>query len=173
MSKAVFCIARSQAHASTIVDALRGEGFSLQDVSVLYSDSGGRPAVEPHKGSKAPEGATAGASAGGAIGGTLGLLAGIGTLAIPGVGPFIAAGPIMATLSGVAIGSAIGGVAGALVGLGIPEVEAKVYEGKLRSGRAMVAVHVRDDNERDKAQAVFENCGGEDIDVAAEKRAEG
>ena len=170
MPNAVFCLARSQAHAGTIIDALRGEGFSLQDISVLYSDSGGRQVLEPEKATKAPEGATAGASAGGAIGGTLGLLVGMGSLAIPGIGAFIAAGPIMAALGGIAVGSAVGGIAGALVGLGIPEYEAKAYEGKLRSGRALISVHVRDDAERDRAQAVFENCGGEDIDVAAEKR---
>src|SRR6187200_3465263 len=131
-NKAVIGLVSSETQADNIVGQLQRAGFSTNDVSVLFADKAGTRDFAHEKNTKAPEGAVAGASAGGAVGGTLGLLAGIGALAIPGLGPFIAAGPIMAALSGAAAGATIGGVTGALVGLGFPEVEAKQYEGKLR-----------------------------------------
>src|SRR5256885_6587941 len=124
--KSVFCLARDEAQACSIVDQLKSAGFSNNDVSVLLPDKTGTRDFAHEKGTKAPEGAVTGASTGGVLGGVLGWLAGIGSLAIPGAGPFIAAGPIMATLSGAAAGAAVGGVAGGLIGLGMPEYEAKL-----------------------------------------------
>src|SRR5687768_11506221 len=141
MPKSVFCIARDEAQACRIVDSLKSNGFSDNDVSVLLSDKQGTRDFAHEKNTKAPEGATTGVATGGILGGTIGWLAGIGALAIPGIGPLIAAGPILAALSGAAIGAAVGGISGALVGMGIPEIEAKTYEGKLRSGNVLVAVH--------------------------------
>src|SRR6476619_6130719 len=132
MAKAVFCIAQSEAQATTIVDRLKGAGFSNNDISVLFPDKAGTKDFAHEQNTKAPEGAATGAGTGGVLGGVFGWLVGIGALAIPGLGPFIAAGPIMAALSGAAAGAAIGGITGARVGMGIPEIEAKHYEGKLR-----------------------------------------
>src|ERR1051325_8544752 len=126
-------------------------------------DTGGKHDFGHVKATKAPEGATTGATAGGVTGGVLGLLAGIGALAIPGVGPFIAAGPIMAALSGAALGATTGGLVGGLIGLGIPEIEAKRYEQKLRAGNYLVAVDARDSDEKDRAKEIFKNAGAEDI----------
>ena len=131
MKNAVIGIASTYDQAENIVGELKAQGFVTSDVSVLFPDKKGTREFAHDKGTKAPEGALAGAGAGGVIGGTIGLLAGIGALAIPGLGPFIAAGPIMATLSGAAAGATVGGVVGTLVGLGIPEYQAKVYEGRL------------------------------------------
>src|SRR3954453_6518792 len=128
-NKVVIGLVESQARAESVVNELRSAGFATNDVSVLFPDQAGTRDFAHEKNTKAPEGAVTGVGAGGVIGGTLGLLAGIGALAIPGVGPLIAAGPLMATLSGVATGAAVGGIAGGLIGLGIPEFEAKAYEG--------------------------------------------
>src|SRR5512138_1034560 len=117
----VFCLARDEGQASRIVDDLRAAGFSNNDISVLLPDKGSTREFAHEKGTKAPEGAVTGASTGGVLGGVLGWLVGVGALAIPGLGPFIAAGPIMAALSGAAIGAAAGGIVGSLVGMGIPE----------------------------------------------------
>src|SRR3954471_9093234 len=143
-NKAVLGLVSNHAQAETIVDDLRNSGFANNDISALFPDKSGTRDFAHEQNTKAPEGAVAGAGAGGAIGGTLGLLAGIGALAIPGLGPFIAAGPILAALSGAAAGATVGGIAGALIGLGIPEVEAKAYEGKIKGGSILVSVHVED-----------------------------
>ena len=132
MSKSVFGIATTLGQAERIVHQLQAQGFATSEISVLMPDTGGTRDVGHVKATKAPEGATTGAATGGATGGVIGLLAGIGALAIPGVGPLIAAGPIMAALSGAAVGAATGGVVGGLIGLGIPEIEAKRYEEKLK-----------------------------------------
>src|SRR5436190_19244 len=132
--KAVFCIATTDEQASRIVDNLKMAGFSNQDISVLFPDKTGTKDFAHQKQTKAPEGAVTGAGTGGVLGGAVGWLAGIGALAIPGLGPFIAAGPLMAALSGAAVGAAAGGLVGALVGMGIPEYEAKRYEGKIKQG---------------------------------------
>lgn len=158
----VFCIAKSYQQAEQIVTRLQTAGFPTDEISILLPDTEGRHDIGHVKASKAPEGATTGAAAGGVTGGVLGLLAGIGALAIPGVGPFIAAGPIMAALSGAAIGGTAGGVVGGLVGLGIPEIEAKRYEHKLKTGNYLIAVHADGDRE-DVAKEIFENAGAEDI----------
>src|SRR3954463_6718498 len=133
-NKSVFCLARDLDQASRIVEDLKMAGFSNNDISVLLPDKAGTRDFAHEKGTKAPEGAVTGAGTGGVLGGALGWLAGGGALAIPGLGPFIAAGPIMAALSGAAVGAATGGLIGALVGMGIPEYEAKRYEGRLREG---------------------------------------
>ena len=134
---AVFGIYKSISQAETAVDRIGLAGFSSNDISVLLPDNDSTKEFAHEKSTKAPEGATTGVTAGGAVGGALGLLAGIGALAIPGVGPLIAAGPIMAALSGGAIGAVGGGLTGALVGLGIPEYEAKRYEGKVKRGASL------------------------------------
>ena len=168
MSKAVFCIAKTQTQAEAIVDQLKMSGFSYDDISVLFPDKQGSKDFAHEHHTKAPEGAATGAGAGGVVGGTLGLLAGIGALAIPGVGPFIAAGPIMAALSGAAVGAAVGGITGALVGLGIPEFEAKRYEGKIRKGNILISVHTEDSNEASRAKEIFEQNNAEDISSTKE-----
>ena len=163
MARAVFCIAKSELQAIDIVDGLKASGFSSGDVSVLFPDKGTSRDFAHEQKTKAPEGAAAGAGTGGVLGGALGWLAGIGTLAIPGLGPFIAAGPIMGALSGAAAGAAVGGVAGALIGMGIPEHEAKLYEGKIRGGNILISVHTEDRGERQRAKEVFEGAGADSV----------
>src|SRR5262245_17989588 len=156
MSKAVVCIVQSDLAAQNIVDDLRTSGFSANDISVLFPDRTGTRDFAHEKGTKAPEGAATGATTGGVLGGAAGWLVGIGALAIPGVGPFIAAGPIMAALGGAAVGAAAGGITGALVGMGIPEYEAKQYEGKVRDGNILISVHTEDREEKNRAKEIFD-----------------
>lgn len=167
MSKSVICTVKSERMAEEVVDRLRGAGFSPNDVSVLFPDRENTRDFAHEKNTKAPEGAAAGAGAGGLLGGTLGWLAGIGALAIPGLGPFIAAGPIMAALGGLGVGAAVGGLTGALVGMGVPEYEAKIYEGKLKEGNILIAVHTDSSDERSRAKQIFEACGA-DVDTKSE-----
>ena len=170
MAKAVFCIAKSEEQATRIVNQLKEAGFSNDDVSVLLPDrAGSRDFAHEHH-TKAPEGAAAGAVAGGVMAGVFGWLMGIGTLAIPGVGPLIAAGPIMAALSGVAAGGAVGGLAGGLIGLGIPEYEAKQYEGKVKNGNILISVHTEDSKERSIAKQIFDRAHADDISYTGEAR---
>jgi outer membrane lipoprotein SlyB len=166
--KSVFCIATSRAQADQIVNQLKAGDFSNNDISVLFADKNTSRDFAHEKNTKAPEGALAGAGTGGVVGGTLGWIAGIGALAIPGVGPFIAAGPIMAALSGVAIGAAIGGIAGGLIGLGIPEIEAKRYEGKIKKGNILISVHTDNSEQISRAKVIFTNCGAQDICTTGE-----
>lgn len=168
MSTAVFCIAPSQFIANDIVGRLKSAGIRDNDISVLFPDKSNTRDFAHEKNTKAPEVATAGAGAGGVIGGTLGLLAGIGMLAIPGVGPFIAAGPIMAALSGIAIGATVGGIAGALIGMGIPEMEAKLYEGKVKNGNILISVHAETSAQVSTAKGVFKDSGATDISSGSE-----
>jgi hypothetical protein len=170
MAKAVFCIARSEAQAINIVERLKAAGFSSNDISVLFPDKAGTKDFAHEQHTKAPEGAAAGAGTGGLLGGALGWLVGIGALAIPGLGPFIAAGPIMAALSGAAAGAALGGLTGALIGMGIPEYEAKRYEGKVKEGNVLISVHAEDSTERNRAKTIFEDAGAEDISYTEEAR---
>ena len=164
MSKSsVFGIVKSHSQAEQIVERLQSAGFPSSEISVLLPDNQGKHDIGHVKATKAPEGATTGATAGGVTGGVLGLLAGIGALAIPGVGPLIAAGPIMAALSGAAIGGTAGGVVGGLIGLGIPEIEAKRYEEKLKAGNYLIAVHTHDGDQEDRAKEIFKNADAEDI----------
>ena len=169
--QAVLCIANSEDQADRIVTDLRSAGFSDGDISVLFPDKKGTRDFAHEKGTKMPEGAATGAATGGAVGGTLGLLAGIGALAIPGLGPFIAAGPIMAALGGAAAGATAGGLTGALVGLGIPEYEAKQYESKVKGGNILISVHTDDGDERSRAKEIYARHHAGDIAAAAEKRA--
>jgi hypothetical protein len=168
MAKAVFGIANTYAQAEIIVDSLKAAGFSQNDISVLLPDKDGTRDFAHEKNTKAPEGAATGAGTGGVLGGVLGWLVGIGSLAIPGVGPFVAAGPIMAALGGAAVGTAVGGLTGALIGLGIPEYEAKLYEGKLRQGNILISVHSENSKETDRAEAVLKRANAQDISSATE-----
>ncbi len=170
MAKAVFCIAKSEEQATNIVNQLKEAGFSNDDVSVLLPDrAGSRDFAHEHH-TKAPEGAATGAIAGGVMAGVLGWLVGIGSLAIPGVGPLIAAGPILAALSGAAAGGAVGGLAGGLVGLGIPEYEAKQFEGKVKNGNILISVHTEDSKERSVAKQIFDDAHADDISYSGEAR---
>jgi hypothetical protein len=171
MAKAIFCIATTYEQAESIVDNLKRSGFANNNISVLLPDNEGTRDFAHEKNTKAPEGAATGAGTGGVVGGVLGWLAGIGSLAIPGIGPFVAAGPIMAALGGAAVGATVGGLTGALVGLGIPEYEAKQYEGKLRQGNILISVHAENSTETDKAKKIFEMAGAHDIASASEKAA--
>lgn len=184
MAKAIFALADNPSHADRIVSALHNAGFSADDISVLISDHEGRLRDQYHlhdyskkKGAvghenttKAPEGATTGAIAGGVLGGSLGLLAGIGALAIPGLGAFIAAGPLIAALSGSAVGGSLGLLVGALVGLGIPEYEAKRYEASLKNqGKVLISIHAENSTELDNAKHIFEKEHAKDISTSREK----
>ncbi len=171
MAKAVVGIAQTEEQARRIVVTLKESGFPASDISVLFPDNQGTRDFAHEERTKAPEGATTGAATGGAVGGVLGWLAGIGTLAIPGVGPLIAAGPILAALSGAAAGAAAGGVTGALVGYGIPEYEAKVYEGKVREGNILISVHTEDSRQRGLAKDIFDRLGAHDVSTAGEASA--
>jgi len=169
MSKSsVICIATSESQAISIVDQLKAANFSANDISVLLPDQSGTRDFAHEQHTKAPEGATSGGVVGGVLGGALGWLVGIGTLAIPGVGPFIAAGPIMAALGGAAVGGAVGGIAGALIGMGIPEYEAKRYEGKIRNGNVLISVHTEDGDEIKRAKQIFHDAGAQDISSTGE-----
>jgi hypothetical protein len=168
MSKSVFCIATSFGQAESIVTQLQNKGFPGSEISVLAPDTAGAHDVGHVKTTKAPEGAATGGAAGGILGGLAGYLIGIGALAIPGLGAFIAAGPIMAALGGAAVGAATGGIVGGLVGLGLPEFEAKRYEQRLKTGNYLISVHADDQNEVDRARRIFESNGAEDIAVASE-----
>jgi len=168
MAKAVFCFARTFEQAEHIIEALKLDGFSTDDISVLLPDRAGTRDFAHEKGTKAPEGAATGAGAGGLLGGALGWLSGVGALAIPGLGPFIAAGPILAALGGAAVGAAVGGFTGAIVGMGIPEYEARLYEGKLRDGNILISVHTESRDERGRAEAIFTQAHAESISSAAE-----
>jgi hypothetical protein len=163
MKKAAMCIVPTQPAAEVIVERLHAAGFAKNDISVLFPDKSGTKDFAHTHSTKAPEGAVAGVGAGGVLGGTFGLLAGIGALAIPGVGPFIAAGPLLAALSGAAAGATVGGIAGALVGMGIPEIEAKRYEGKIKGGNLLVSVHTENGDELKRAEQIFKTAHADDI----------
>ncbi|MCD2451179.1 hypothetical protein GO003_012330 [Methylicorpusculum oleiharenae] len=168
MSKAVFCIAQSIDQTESIIKSLKNGGFSTSDISVLLPDKSSTQDFAHEKHTKAPEGAAIGGTVGFGAGGLIGLLAGIGSLAIPGVGPFIAAGPIMGALSGAAVGAAAGSLTGALIGLGIPEYEAKRYEGKITGGSALISVHTTSSEAIHKAKEIFEQAHAEDISSTEE-----
>jgi hypothetical protein len=173
MAKAVFGIAKSEQQAIRIANDFRAAGFTDNDISVLFPDKQGTRDFAHEQHTKAPEGAVSGGVAGGVIGGALGWLVGIGTLAIPGLGPFIAAGPILAALSGVAAGGTVGGITGGLIGMGIPEYEAKRYEGQLREGNILISVHADNSEEVSRAKDIFKNAGAEDISYTGEESVNG
>ncbi|MBW8746319.1 MAG: DUF3341 domain-containing protein [Acidobacteria bacterium] len=165
---AVFGIYKTAASAESAVDHLLSRGFTNSAISVLLPDDESTRAFAHEKKTKAPEGTATGATSGGLIGGTLGLLAGIGALAIPGVGPLIAAGPIVASLAGVGVGGAVGGMVGALVGLGIPEFEAKRYEGAVKDGGTLLSVHCATSEQIDVAKAALKETGAQDVASSSE-----
>lgn len=166
---AVFGIYKSIGQAEYAVDRISSAGFSHNDISVLLPDNRGTRQFAHEKNTKAPEGTATGAATGGILGGTFGLLAGIGAIAIPGFGPFIAAGPIMAALAGVGAGGVVGGIVGALVGMGIPEYEAKRYEGRVKEGGILLSVHCDTSDEVSRAEDLLQSTGAEDISSAGEK----
>lgn len=166
---AVFGIYPTVAQADAGVDALVRAGFANADISVLVPDHEGTKDFAHEKNTKAPEGTATGVAAGGAIGGTMGLLAGIGALAIPGLGPFIAAGPIMGALAGLGVGGTVGGFVGALVGMGIPEYEAKRYEGRVKDGGVLLSVHCATSDQITRGKKILEQTGADDISSSGEK----
>jgi hypothetical protein len=169
---AVYGIYSNRQTAENAVDRLLASGFRNEDISVLLQDNVGTKDFAHQKDTKAPEGTTTGVVAGGAIGGTLGLLAGIGALAIPGLGPFIAAGPIMATLAGIGSGGVLGGIVGALVGMGIPEYEAKRYEGRIKEGGLLLSVHCDSSDWVKRAKDLLKETGAEDVSSSGEASAD-
>jgi hypothetical protein len=168
----VYGLFDSRAALEVAIAALRDDGFRATDISVLGSEPRGTHDIAHELNTKAPEGAATGAGAGAAIGGVLGWLAGAGMLAIPGIGPLLAAGPVVAALAGAAAGGATAGIVGALIGLGIPEVEAKRYEGRIRSGRILCSIHCDDSKWADRAKRILKNSGAEDLAQTGEKVAD-
>ncbi len=168
MKASVYCTARTLDQAERIINALKGAGFTNNDISALLPDKRTTKDFAHEHNTKAPEGATAGGAAGLGVGAIVGWLAGIGALAIPGVGPLIAAGPIMGALAGGAVGGAAGGVIGALVGMGIPEFEAKRYEEKVKNGNILLSVHTEDSKQRDIAKDIFKRFDADDISTGSE-----
>jgi hypothetical protein len=166
---AAFGIYPSRGAAEIAVDRLKSAGFSNADISVLMADNQGSKEFAAEKNTKAPEGAVTGVGVGGTVGGALGLLAGIGALAIPGVGPLIAAGPIMGALAGLGAGGAVGGLVGALVGTGIPEYEAKRYEGRVKDGGILLSVHCNSSEEVSRAKEILKSTGADDVASSGEK----
>lgn len=169
---AVFGIYKSVGQAERAVDQLKAAGFTYDSISALLPDNQSSREFAHEKNTKAPEGTATGVTAGGVVGGTLGLLAGIGALAIPGVGPFIAAGPIMGALAGLGVGGAVGGFIGALVGMGIPEYEAKRYEGRIKKGDILVSIHCDTSDQITRAKDILKQTGAEDIASAGESSAD-
>jgi len=169
---AVFGIYPSRENAENAVDRLMAGGFRNEDISVLLQDNVGTKDFAHEKHTKAPEGAATGVLAGGVIGGTIGLLASIGVLAIPGFGPLIAAGHIIAALTGIGSGGMVGGIIGALVGIGIPEYEAKRYEGRIKDGGILLSVHCDNSDWIQKAKLTLKETGAEDIAAAGEEKAD-
>ena len=169
---AVFGIYKHRLEAEEAVDRIAAGGFEYNDISVLLPDAQSSKEFAHEKNTKAPEGTAAGATTGGVVGGTLGLLAGIGALAIPGLGPFIAAGPIVGALAGAGAGGAVGGIIGALVGMGIPEYEAKRYEGRVKDGGILLSVHSDDSQWTKKAKEILEHTGAEDVSSTGEATGE-
>src|SRR3954464_15521298 len=169
---AVFGIYRDRQQVEQAVDTLLDNGFRSEDISVLLPDNVGTKDFAHEKNTNAPEGGTTGAASGAVVGGTLGLLAGIGALAIPGVGPFIAAGPIMGALAGAGSGGVVGGIIGALIGMGIPEYEAKRYEGMIKEGKILLSVHADNSDWVKRGKDILERTGAEDISSAGESKAD-
>ncbi|MCX6966359.1 MAG: DUF3341 domain-containing protein [Verrucomicrobia bacterium] len=168
MKRSVFGILQRRDQAERVVERLKNAGFVSSDISMLFADTAGTHDFAHEHATKAPEGTATGGATGFVVGGVLGWLAGIGSLAIPGLGPFIAAGPIMAALSGAAVGTAIGGIAGALIGMGIPEYEARRYESKIKGGNILVSVHAENSEMADRAKEILKATGAEDIATGSE-----
>src|SRR5215831_8439004 len=168
----VFGIYPTYEAVETGVGALKTAGFRNTDISVLFPENVGSKDFAHQKATKAPEGVATGATTGAVVGGVLGWLAGIGALAIPGIGPFIAAGPIVAALAGIGAVGAIGGIAGALIGMGIPEYEAKRYEGRIREGGILLSVHSDSSEWTKRAKIILEQTGAQDVSSTGEASAD-
>jgi len=173
MKKSVFALLKNREQAENIVERLKNAGFYNNDISMLFADTTGTKDFALEHDTKAPEGTATGGTTGFVIGGVLGWLAGIGSLAIPGLGPFIAAGPIMAALSGAAVGTALGGIIGALVGMGIPEFEARRYESKIKGGDILISVHTEDEGGIERATGILREFNAEDISTGSESSVPG
>ena len=171
-NRAVFGIYSSQSDAENAVSGLKLAGFRNTDVSILFPENEGTKDLAMTRSTKAPEGAAAGAGSGAVVGGVIGWLAGAGALAIPGLGMFIAAGPLIASLSGVGVGSVFGGLTGALVGLGTPEYEARRYEGRIRRGGILLSVHCDDSDWVKTARMILQQTGAEDVSSTTEAKAD-
>ena len=169
---AVLGIYPDYASVETAVDVFKQAGFRSKDISVLFPEKAGSKAFAHDKGTRAPEGAAAGAGTGAVLGGTLGWLVGIGTLAVPGLGPFIVAGPLMAALAGMGVGGAVGGIAGALIGLGIPEHEARRYEVRVKEGAILLSVQSDDSDWRKRAEEILQQTGAHNISSTGEASAD-
>jgi hypothetical protein len=169
---AVFGIYPHRASFEYAFGVLKKEGFRETDVSVLLQENPGTMDLATEKATKAPEGAATGASSGAVIGGALGWLAGTGALSIPGLGPFLIAGPIMATLAGIGIGGMLGGLSGGLLGLAMPEYEAKRYQGRIQKGGILLSVHCDSSNWANKAKHLLDSTGAEDISSTSESAAD-
>jgi uncharacterized membrane protein len=170
MARAVLCMAKSADQADRILADLMDSHFSNEDISIVYPDKTGTRDLAHERNTKAPEGAAAGVSTGGLLGGAVGLLVGMGMIAIPGLGLFVAAGPIMAALSGAAVGATVGGITGTLIGLGIPEIEARQYEGRLKDGNILISVHSESAVEQERVRRIFERAGAADVSEVSETR---
>jgi len=168
----VFGIFKDKMQVERAVDRLKAEGFLNSDVSVLMSNSSSTKDFAHEKGTKAPEGATTGAGTGLVLGGALGWLAGAGLLAIPVIGPLVAAGPILGLLAGAGVGGTLGGITGALIGMGIPEYEAKRFEGHVKNGGILLSVHADDQTSTTKAKTLLKELGAEDISSSRESSSE-
>jgi hypothetical protein len=169
---AVFGIYQDRVAVEEAITHLKSAGFRNTDISVLFPDNVGTKDFAHEKSTKAPEGAASGAGSGAVIGGTLGWLVGIGALAIPGLGPFIAAGPVVAALAGAGAMGVVGGLAGALIGMGIPEYEAKRFEGRIKAGGVLLSVHSDDDHWTRRAKQILEDTGAVDISSTSEAKAD-
>lgn len=165
---AAFGIFSTRTNAENAIDTLKDAGYRNTDISVLFSYNGGSRKFAARRHTKAPEGAATGAGAGAVVGGALGWLASIGVLVIPGVGPFIAAGPVFAALAGIGVGGAVGGIGGALLGMGIAEHAAKRYEGRVKQGGVLLSVHCDNREQARKAEGILHESGAEDISSTIE-----
>jgi uncharacterized protein YcfJ len=164
----VYAVFSERTSFELAVVTLGQRGFRPEDVSVQMPENLGNRVLLTEKTSKSPEGAAAGGATGGVVGGALGWFVGIGALAIPGLGPFIAVGPFIATLAGIVAGAALGGLTGGLIGKGMTECEAKWYEGRVRSGGRLLSVHCDDDDWAQRAVQILRDSGGEDITKAGQ-----
>ena len=169
-NKAVFGLYSRRQQVENAVDELKAQGFRNTDVSVLFSENVGTKDFAHEKGTKAPEGVATGATSGAVVGGALGWLAGIGAIVIPGIGPLIAAGPIIGALTGLGVGGTVGGIAGGLIGLGIPEYEAKRYEGRIKEGNILLSVHADDSEWTNKAERILKDTGADNISSTSEAK---
>jgi hypothetical protein len=167
MSKSVFCIATTPGRATSLVERLQAQGFAASEISVLLPGSSGTHDLSHVRATNASDGV----AIGGVAGGALGLLAGIGALAIPGIGPLVAGGPFITALSGAALGATTGGIVGGLIGLGIPEIEARRYEEKLKEGHCLISAHADNSDQIERAKAIFKEAGAEDINTVCEASA--